>query len=412
MVRRLLQNRSSRAFTLIELLVVIAIIAILVGLLLPAVQKVREAASRMSCQNNLHQLGLAVLNYESSYGKLPNGGLGSNAAVNATAFANNPINGAYPPASTSMQSMFTALLPYIEQGNIYSQINLPYYYNDANGGAAHVAAFQHSIKTFLCPSYPFETVDSYGYGYAHYGATGYTDIVTPSNFSANTLPVGFRDKVNARQRGALDNIQVSITGISDGSSNTFMIAEDAGRRDGYMVNPTYLDPASVLAGTGALSPNGVAVTLADPIIPAGTGAVFHLRRIWRWAEPNSSFAINGDPTLTPNTSPASTSKGACNAAPCPLNTTTASFTVVNSVNTSPATDGPTTNPYGANLAPCNWKLSDNCGANQEVFSFHTGGANVVFCDGHVQFIAQSLNPVVAAELVSRSGGEVIDASSY
>src|SRR6516165_11710512 len=106
--------RRMRGFTLIELLVVIAIIAILIGLLLLAVQKVREAAARIQCANNLHQLGLAAHNYQSTYGKLPPGYLG-------------PVpNESRPPYGDNIQwvGCLVYLLPYLEQENIYRQLQV------------------------------------------------------------------------------------------------------------------------------------------------------------------------------------------------------------------------------------------------------------------------------------------------
>jgi prepilin-type N-terminal cleavage/methylation domain-containing protein len=354
----------SRGFTLIELLVVIAIIAILIGLLLPAVQKVREAAARSQCSNNLKQMGLAVHNYESAYGKLPTSGEGSNSAVNGTAFTNQLVNGAPPPPPTQMHSLFTYLLPFIEQNNVYVLIDPNQYYNAPSATYPnHVNAFKTVIKTYLCPSYPFETQDSLGYGYTHYGATVYTDIVVFAGQGGSTAPVGMRDKVHARQRGVLDNLPPSLIQITDGTSNTFLITDDSSRRENYITNPSYLDPAVQL---------GIAVD---------QGASFVTRRFWRWGEQDTGFGVSGDPLL---------------------NTTSTSFQIINNNNSQASTDGPN---------GC-WKLINNCGPNDEIFSFHTGGALGVFADGHVQFLQQSMSPVIAASLTSRSGGEVFDPSSF
>src|SRR5881409_2970426 len=97
--------RRHTGFTLIELLVVIAIIAVLIGLLLPAVQKVREAAARSSCTNNLKQLGLAIMNYEGTTGKLPSPGEGINPSTLAKDY--------------DTHSFFTYILPYMEQDSVY-----------------------------------------------------------------------------------------------------------------------------------------------------------------------------------------------------------------------------------------------------------------------------------------------------
>jgi prepilin-type N-terminal cleavage/methylation domain-containing protein/prepilin-type processing-associated H-X9-DG protein len=205
-------KRSRSAFTLVELLVVIAIIGVLIGMLLPAVQKVREAANRMSCQNNLKQIGVALHNHHSSRGAFPPG---------------SNVNG------------FTAvalLLPYMEQNNLYNQINLAASPDDP----ANAVPYGTRVKSLICPSDPFgDTQVPPGMGGNNYFANYGSNIQFFQNSSVANGVFALRDQ------------GLSIAAITDGTSNTAAFSE---MRKGDFNNAVY-SPADWLNASAAGLPS-------------------------------------------------------------------------------------------------------------------------------------------------------------
>jgi prepilin-type N-terminal cleavage/methylation domain-containing protein/prepilin-type processing-associated H-X9-DG protein len=346
-----------KGFTLIELLVVIAIIAVLIGLLLPAVQKVREAANRMSCINNLKQIGLATMNYESTHSSFPPGagplpvyGIGSTTRV-------NPGSTTSPPAS-QRPSPQALILPYVEQANKYNQFDFE---RDVNGDSVNDAARTQDVPFYLCPSDPSNAQFQTTHGF--YGRCNYMASIgknpNPTNQSGSTGGIFFVEFTSTQWRTLLNHPRtVRMSSLTDGTSNTAMWAEvkrglvGASQSGAYSPDLVPWDVASVSDAT-ALVPTGLCA--ADPLsVTSGT--------VYRYAglEYCRSFAF----------------------------TSFYSHTKVPNASTLDCSD-----------------LNSYHGAAR---SFHSGGVNVCFSDGSVHFITNSIDLTTWQSLGSRSGGEVFE----
>ena len=393
-------TKKLKGFTLIELLVVIAIIGVLVGLLLPAVQKAREAAQRSQCTNNLKQQGLALHGFHDQRKFFPSTSEGTNLTTTpapSTVFGDiamgaggglpTPVGGTKATGAKCFfdgvldaYSCFYYMLPFIEQQEVYDLIDPRYYYNDTmqTSGQNNLAA-KKVIQTYLCPTNPLRQKtgqDNAGYGYTDYGATCYTDIA-PYYDSLSTSAGNMRDQTS-RVDGGLKRGGATMADLRDGLSKTIAIAEDSGRNDSW-VGATD-DPASVSSPPRAIAGS----------IPTGVGTK---RGYWRWIEPDNAFGVSGPSNqVTPaNTNPTAGLTASVNPA---------SQRAINNNSTPLSTNGPQA-AYPDGTPACPWNTTDNqCGPNDEIFGWHGPGANAVFMDGHVVFLDQNIDPVVLRRLVS------------
>lgn len=327
-------KRHRSAFTLIELLVVIAIISVLIALLLPAVQAAREAARRMQCTNNLKQLGLALHNYSSTWDCFP-------------PFCTIPTYTVVDPFS-----VHSRLLQFVEQGNLFNQINFSVSF------AIQSTVAQTRVAMFLCPS---EINDQ--------PSVTPTITLSPTNYGACTGTWFVWDPVTLAKGDGAFAVDQSIrpANYTDGMSNTLGMAEvktylgiiHDGLNPDVLNAPVPSTPAQLAALGGVYTPNATHTAWVYGIMPyTGLTTVF-----------------------TPNTFVASLQGGKqvdVSFTSCRLGTSILDLT------------------YAAITSR----------------SYHPGGVNVLLMDGSVRFLKNTVNPVTWRALGTRATGEVISADSY
>ena len=383
---RSLCRRRRSGFTLIELLVVIAIIAVLIALLLPAVQAAREAARRAQCINNMKQLALACMNYESS-------------------------NSCFPPhsqsASTTSQvglpaSWLPGLLQFTEAVPMYNALNFNLdLAGNGTGGLANSTVFTANLALLHCPSESqWQPLRNWA-GSVYYGMTNYMGnfggpgpiainsgtIVPANNWLTGTVPVPQGQSGNGPGNNAYNGSwgPVTMAMITDGTSNTGLISE---RMLGMATTPASINAAgsnrlrcAIHAPTGAANGSGAAAALAMQQSCATAPGTSVLRicstngQMWASVYPGWLTVCAYNHFGTPN------------QMPCTNDTWDGTNGLLAKYYVTPAGSSPPS-------------------------SAHPGGVNCAFADGSVHFIKNTIAPQTWWALGSRNGGEVISSDAY
>jgi prepilin-type N-terminal cleavage/methylation domain-containing protein/prepilin-type processing-associated H-X9-DG protein len=377
-----------RAFTLIELLVVIAIIAILVSLLLPAVQQAREAARRTQCKNNLKQIGLGLHNYLSTHSKFPPGRLLPDLMVGgvvSTSYTSYNATTNNPAAWAGNRSVHIFILPFMEQDNIYKLINMsgPNSQQMTTGGGVtpinpNFAAYNNAAALYLCPSdaNTGRVISENNYVYNFGGSTPYAGAANTTQQTNWTATITINGQtVTCGGTGAFTaGKALADRDFSDGLSNTAMFSERT-KGSGRTPSTSPPTPADIIT-----SPNRVNTMLTPdsmynsclnaPKVPSN----FNFTSFGRWLT-GSDFS-NGWPFAA------------------------YSGTMYNHVATP--------NWIGQDCG--NWSaISDTPGEHAIISarSMHTGGANVMMADGSVRFASDNVDTNLWRAIGSRGEGETI-----
>jgi prepilin-type N-terminal cleavage/methylation domain-containing protein/prepilin-type processing-associated H-X9-DG protein len=366
--------RSRRGFTLMELVVVLAIIALLMGLMLPAVQKVREVANRLKCASNLKQFGLAMHGHNDAVGYLPPG---------ITTWMNG---------EDAAHTGFTYMLPYLEQDAVFRQVNpTKQWYSQPN-----YAAVAYELPLMYCPSNRTHgsmdlTAELYAWGGPMPPRVGSTDYVlckganAAIHQNAGLIPPACRGVFNVyadssnpdftNLDGTTTGLVVRLVDVTDGTSHTFAIGEGAGNNPYYLLRQMNVVNNQVVLGNGpATDPYTERLIVPDQAWAAAS--IAGENHPWY----TSVFGVTAQYGLGPN-----------------------------------PRDEPMNNRLVMPSAYADTEFGGNfTGDNRDGWAFvsgfrsmHPGGCNFLFCDGSVRWVGQTIEPSVYRALSTYAGGEVV-----